>query len=120
MLQMRGESQRKNGWESTFRLSLGARTCKLPYLEVGKYQRLKLCKFEIQIKFSGFPLRQTIVTNVSRFLAEIKIRLFKASVQFLCTADGFTCISIFRMEPSTTRARFEHELQPNTEDILFS
>ena len=76
------------------RLSPGARkitgTRELPYLEVGKYQRLKLCKFEIQIKFSGFPLRQTVVTNVSRFLTEIKIRLFKASVQFLCTADGFT------------------------------
>ena len=51
---------------------------------------LKLCKFENQIKFSGFPLRQTVVTNISRFLAEIKIRLFKASVQFLCTAVGFT------------------------------
>ena len=70
--------------------SLGHGTCELPYLEVGESQRLKLCKFEIQIKFSGFPLRQTVVTNVSRFLAEIKIRLFKASVQFLCTAVGFT------------------------------
>ena len=48
------------------------------------------CKFEIQKQFLSFPLRQTVVTNVSRFLAEIKIRLFKASFQFLCTAVGFT------------------------------
>ena len=75
-------------------LSPGARkisgTRELPYLEVGESQQLKLCKFETQKRFSGFPLRQTVVTNVSRFLAEIKIRLFKASVQFLCTAVGFT------------------------------
>ena len=90
ILQTRSESQRKNGWEITFRLSPAARkitgTRELPYLEVGESRRLKLFKFGIEIQFSGFPLRQTVVTNVSRLLAEIKIRLFKASVQFLCTA----------------------------------
>ena len=69
---------------------MGSWTRELPYLEVGESQLLRLCQFEIQIQFSGFPLRQTVVTNASPFLAEIKIRLFKASVQFLCTAVGFT------------------------------
>ena len=47
----------------------------------------------IQKKFSGFPLRQTVVTNVSRFLAR-KSKSDFSRLQFLCTAVGFTSSSV--------------------------